>query len=359
MPTYFGTSDYDHRTPERVGVLLVNLGTPENPSVPAVRRYLAEFLADPRVIEYPRLLWRAVLHGVILRIRPQRSAHAYAQIWTPQGSPLMVHTLALAEKLGTELQTALQEQVPVIAAMTYGEPSIRAGLEQLHALNVRKLIVLPLYPQYSGSTTGAVFDAVTRVLQSWRWVPELHFITQYHDNDHYVAALAESVKAHWRTHERNHLLLSFHGLPKRYLLNGDPYHCQCFKTARLLAEQLHLRDDEWSVSFQSRVGREEWLRPYTEETLRQYAQSSPKRVTVMCPGFAVDCLETLEEIALRNKADFMAAGGEHYDYVPALNDDDAHVALLASLVRRHAQPWLPLEERGASAERARQRGAKT
>jgi len=357
MTTYFGTTDYDHRTPERVGVLLVNLGTPERPSTRAVRRYLKEFLSDPRVIEYPRWLWWLVLNGIILRVRPRKSAHAYSQVWTPQGSPLMVNTLALSEKLGLALQTTMNEQVPVIAAMTYGEPSIRSGLEQLHALNVRKLIVLPLYPQYSGSTAGSVFDGVTKVLQSWRWIPELHFITQYHDNDHYIAALAESVKAHWHTHERNHLLMSFHGLPKRYLLNGDPYHCQCFKTARLLAESLHLRDDEWSVSFQSRVGREEWLQPYTEEVLKRYGAQGPKRVTLICPGFAVDCLETLEEIALRNKQDFLTAGGEHYDYVPALNTDDAHVALLTSLIRKHSQAWLPLDDRSQTTALAKQRGA--
>ncbi len=345
MPPYLGTPNYDHTTPERLGVLLVNLGTPAAPTANAVRRYLKQFLSDPRVIEYPRWLWWLVLNGVILRIRPARSAHAYQQIWTEQGSPLLLNSQRLADKLTTQLRQHVHQGIQVALGMTYGEPSIDTALQQLHRANVRKLIVLPLYPQYSGSTTGSVFDAVSRVLQSWRWVPELRFITQYHDHDAYVAALAESIRLHWQTHERHHLLLSFHGLPKRYLLNGDPYHCQCFKTARLLAERLGLQQGEWSVSFQSRVGREEWLRPYTDELLMQYAKQGPKRVTVACPGFAADCLETLEEIALRNREDFLNAGGEHFDYAPALNDADCHVQALLQLITQHSQGWQPVQDR--------------
>lgn len=358
MPQYAGTPDYDHSTPERTGVLLINLGTPDAPTPAAVRRYLAEFLSDPRVIDYPRWLWWPILHGAILRVRPRRSAHAYAQVWTPEGSPLLVHTRALGLKLRERLALELGGDVRLAVGMTYGQPGIAQALAELHAANVRRLLVLPLYPQYSGTTTGAAFDLVSRALQGWRWLPELHFITQYHDDRHYIGALADSVIGHWREHARHHLLMSFHGLPKSYLLAGDPYHCQCYKTARLLAERLELKPDEWSVSFQSRVGREEWLQPYTEQTLQQFAQTGPKRVTVLCPGFAVDCLETLEEIALRDRALFLAAGGEQFDYVPALNAEEPHVTALARLLARQSQAWPNVANDLTDTQaRARERGA--
>ena len=358
MPQSLGSSNYDHRTPERLGVLLVNLGTPAAPTPVAVRRYLSQFLSDPRVIDYPRWLWLPILHGVILRLRPRKSAHAYQQIWTPQGSPLLLHTQALAQALHTRLQSDLHSDAQLALGMSYGEPSIASALSQLRQANVRKLLVLPLYPQYSSSTTAAVFDAIARELNSWRWLPEMRFVNQYHDDTAYIAALAQSLLMHWQDHERNHLLLSFHGLPKRYLLEGDPYHCQCLKTARLLAERLQLKDDDWSVSFQSRVGREQWLSPYTDQTLLRYAQQGRKRVTLMCPGFAVDCLETLEEIAIRNCHDFLSAGGEQFDYVPALNADAGHVAVLSQLIVRHTQGWLPLRTPDATAvQRAEQLSA--
>ena len=357
MSQYLGSTDYNHAAPERVGVLLVNLGTPDAPTTTAVRRYLKQFLSDPRVVEYPRWLWWLVLNGVILRVRPSRSAHAYRQIWTEQGSPLLVLSQRLTDKLQTALHRQVDSQIEVALGMTYGEPSIDSALQRLHAQNVRKLVVLPLYPQYSGSTTGSVFDSVTSVLKKWRWLPEIHFITQYHDCEPYVSALADSVQRHWQTQERSHLLLSFHGLPKRYLLAGDPYHCQCLKTARLIAERLALKPDEWSVSFQSQVGREEWLKPYTDELLLQYAGQGPKRLTVICPGFAVDCLETLEEIALRNRQAFLDAGGERYDYVPALNDDDRHVQALLPLIVPPVRNWLPIQDRRRTQELATQMGA--
>ncbi len=357
MPQYLGSPDFDHRAPERIGILLVNLGTPAAPTPAAVRRYLDEFLSDPRVIETPRWLWWLILHGVILRIRPSKSAHAYQQVWTEHGSPLLFNSQRLADKLREQLHMHMHPEVKVALGMTYGEPSIAQALKHLHQANVRKLLVLPLYPQYSGSTTASVFDAVTRILQTWRWVPELRFITQYHDHPAYIDALVSSLQHHWQHHEKNHLLLSFHGLPKRYLLNGDPYHCQCFKTARLLAEKLQLRPGEWSVSFQSRVGREEWLRPYTDEVLLKYAKEGPKRITVACPGFAADCLETLEEIALRNREDFLKAGGEQFDYVPALNASDSHVHMLRDIVGLHTQGWNASGDRGETQRLAMQQGA--
>lgn len=357
MPHYLGSTDYDHRTPERIGVLLVNLGTPTAADTASVRRYLNEFLSDPRVIETPRWLWWLILHGVILRIRPSKSAHAYQLVWTEQGSPLLLNSQRLTDKLSEQLRNHLHQDAQVVLGMSYGEPSIAKALAQLHQAKVRKLIVLPLYPQYSGSTTGSVFDAVTSKLQNWRWVPELRFITQYHDHPAYIDALAESLRSHWQHHEKNHLLLSFHGLPKSYLMQGDPYHCQCFKTARLLAEKLQLPADEWSVSFQSRVGREEWLRPYTDEVLLKFAKHGPRRITVACPGFAADCLETLEEIALRNRQDFLNAGGEQFDYVPALNATDSHVQALLSLVQQQSQGWLPIDAHTHTQALAMKQGA--
>lgn len=360
MPDYIGDSSFQHGSPDRLGVLLVNLGTPDGPDPGSVRRFLAQFLWDPRVVEAPRWLWWLALHGVILRIRPSKSAHAYQQIWTPTGSPLLIHSTALAKGVGDALRARLDAVVAL--GMSYGSPSIPSALEQLRAQGVRRLIVLPLYPQYSCSTTASVFDRVTRELQRWRWVPELRFIGSYHDDAGYIHALADSIERHWRTHQKHPLLFSFHGVPKRYLLAGDPYHCQCLKTARLVAQSLSLTEQEWSVSFQSQVGREEWLRPYTDEHLLEFAKNGPKRVTVVCPGFATDCLETLEEIALRNREAFLATGGEAYDYVPALNAEEAHVATLANLISRHAQGWpetsnASRDDLEASRQRALQAGA--
>jgi protoporphyrin/coproporphyrin ferrochelatase len=337
MTSYLGEPAYEHGSAAAMGALLVNLGTPDAPTPAAIRRFLAEFLWDPRVVEAPRWLWWLALHGVILRIRPSRSAHAYRQIWTAQGSPLLLHTRALVDRVGDVLQRKMPASVAL--GMTYGSPGIAAALAQLRGAGVRQLVVLPLYPQYSGTTTASVFDRVTQQLQRWRWVPELRFIGHYHDDPAYIDAVAASIREHWRTRERGHLLFSFHGIPRRYMLAGDPYHCQCLKTARLVADRLGLDAAAWSVSFQSQVGREEWLRPYTDETLRRMARADQRRVSVVCPGFATDCLETLEEIAIRNRALFLASGGEFYDYIPALNAGDAHAELLADLIARHAQGW--------------------
>lgn len=361
MPQYLGLSQYQHASAPRLGVLLVNLGTPDAPTPAAVRRFLAEFLWDPRVVETPRWIWWLALHGVILRIRPRRSAHAYGQIWTDAGSPLLVHCRQLAANLQSALTARLGQHAQVVLGMTYGNPSIPAALERMHGDGVRRLLVLPLYPQYSGTTTASAFDRITAVLKRWRWLPEVRFINQYHDDPGYIAAIAASIRAHWRTQERRHLLFSFHGAPRNYLLAGDPYHCQCLKTARLIAETLELKDGEWTATFQSRLGRGEWLRPYTDETLRQFASTGPKRVTIVCPGFPTDNLETLEENAIRNRGDFLASGGEAFDYIPALNASQAHVDMLADLAVRHAQGWPEAE--GASTvdpaveERARRAGA--
>jgi len=317
------------------GILLANLGTPDAPTTPAVRRFLAEFLSDRRVVDLPRLLWLPILYGVILNIRPQRSARAYREIWTAAGSPLLVNTLALARKLEAQIASLLGAPAAVAPGMTYGNPPIPAALEALRGRGVARVAVLPLYPQYSASTTESVFDRVEAALAASGWRPELIPIRDYHDDDGHLAAVAGSLAAQRAAIAAGaHLLFSFHGLPQRYVDAGDPYASQCEATARLVAERLALPAGSWSLSYQSRVGRERWLMPYTEERLEELAAAGTRRLVVCCPGFAVDCLETLEEIAMRGRATFLAAGGESFEYVPALNDGAAQVESLARLAVR-------------------------
>jgi len=337
---YKNETGYRHDTPEALGVLMLNLGTPDAPTKSAVRRYLAEFLSDPRVVELPRPLWWLILHGVILRVRPKRSAAAYQSVWTDEGSPLLSISRRQADALQERLGIALPGPVRVELGMRYGNPSVASALAKLREASVRRLLVLPLYPQYSATTTASTFDAVTRELSTWRWVPELRFVNQYHDAPGYIAALAERIRVHWAEHGKpDRLLFSFHGIPRDYFENGDPYHCHCYKTARLIAEALELEADRWQVSFQSRVGTKEWLRPYTDELLKEWGVAGIGSVQVCCPGFSADCLETLEEIAVENRDYFLAAGGKDYGYIPALNDDSAHMNALVDLVRSHTAGW--------------------
>lgn len=340
MPKFTGDHDFEHGTADSLGVLLVNLGTPDAPTAGAVRKYLAEFLWDPRVIEVPRPIWWLILHGVILRIRPKRSAEAYAKVWTDEGSPLLSWSRKQSQGLARMLAASLTAPVHVALGMRYGQPSIAAALEELRGHNVRRLLVLPMYPQYSATTTASVFDGLSDALRVQRWIPELRFVTQYHDEPGFIAALAASVREFWANQGRgDHLVMSFHGVPRRYLLAGDPYHCQCQKTGRMLAESLGLNGDEWSLSFQSRVGREEWLRPYTDEHLATLAGAGIRKVDVICPGFSADCLETLEEIAMQNAELFMEAGGASLSYIPALNARRDHLSFLTQLILRHLQGW--------------------
>ena len=335
-------SDCRHDQDDCLGVLLVNLGTPDSPRPADVRRYLKEFLWDPRVVELPRPLWWLVLNLVILTTRPRRTAAAYAKIWTEAGSPLLTVSRRQQQALQARLDEAAEVPVKVALAMRYGNPSIDAGLEELRMAGARRVLVLPLYPQYSATTTASTFDAVSARLQHWRWIPELRFVNHYHDDPHYIAALAASVRDHWAQHgEPELLLMSFHGIPKHYFLAGDPYYCECLKTARLLAEALQLPASRWRLSFQSRLGSREWLQPYTEPTLKALAGEGVKKVNVICPGFSADCLETLEEIAMENRDAFLAAGGERYEYIPCLNDRPAHIEALAALVRHHTRDWMP------------------
>jgi ferrochelatase len=355
MPRYFGQPNHRHGDDAKAAVLLVNLGTPDAPTPRAVRRYLAEFLADPRIVELPRWLWRVILHGVILRVRPPRSAALYEKIWTPEGSPLATGTAALAGHLQEALRAQRPGPILVRHAMRYGNPGIAPVMRELAAAGVRRLLVLPLFPQYSGTTSASVLDAVSRELSTWRWVPELRFVSEYHADARYIEALARSVEAHWQRHGRaQRLLLSFHGIPEKYLLAGDPYFCQCQATARRLRERLDLSESELAVTFQSRVGRAKWLQPYTEGTLMALPGEGIKHVQVLCPGFSIDCLETLEEIALTNHARFLHAGGERFEYIPALNSGDDHVSALSELILRQTQGWSEFEPGWDAARNAAQ-----
>lgn len=356
-----GVKDFQHDQPARVGVLITNLGTPDAPTPKALRRYLRQFLSDPRVVEFPRLLWWLVLNGIILRIRPKRSARAYAGVWQERGSPLLFHTQDQCDALRRRLQARYGDAVTVEFAMRYGNPAIAPALEKLQQNGARKLVVLPLYPQYSASTTASTFDALSADFRQRRWLPELRFVTHYHDFPPYIEAMAERIERHWAEHGRvQKLIFSFHGIPKRYLLAGDPYHCQCHKSARLLAERLKLEKDEWMVTFQSLFGREEWLKPYLEETLKGLPAQGVKSVQVFCPGFSADCLETIEEVGEENREYFMEAGGERYEYISALNDEPAHIDALTQLINNNLQGWtLPANDPAALAatrERAKALG---
>jgi ferrochelatase len=306
-----------------------------------------------------RPLWWLVLNLVILNTRPQRSAHAYAKVWTDEGSPLMV----ISRRQCAALQAGLQQQsgtgVKVVLAMRYGNPSIAAGLEELRQAGARRLLVLPLYPQYSATTTASIFDAVTQELRSWRWLPETRFINHYHDFPAYIAALAASVRNYWAEHgEPERLVMSFHGIPEDYFHAGDPYHCECQKTGRLLAAALDLPAERWLLTFQSRLGPKQWLKPYTDKTLEALGKDGVNNVHVICPGFSADCLETLEEISMQNREFFLAAGGETFGYIPCLNADPAHVTALLQLVGQHAGDWLAHTGPAAAALAERRRRAR-
>jgi ferrochelatase len=327
-------------TPERIGVLLVNLGTPDAPSYFAVQRYLREFLGDRRVINTSRLIWLPLLYGVILPLRPLRTARKYRKIWLPEGSPLAVYSRRLAAKVGRALQAEFGDRACVELGMTYGNPSIAEAVHSLQERNVRKLLVLPLYPQYCSSTTGSVFDRTSQALRRWRWLPETRFVNDYYHEAGYIDALAARIEQHWAgVGRRSHLLFSYHGIPAAYVADGDPYRAQAEATTRLVTARLGLSPDQWSHCYQSRFGSVEWLQPYTEDTLKALAGRGVRELTVASPSFAVDCLETLEEVAMEYRDKFLALGGERLTLVPALNDDDRHAQVLAGIVKNHLQGW--------------------
>lgn len=353
MADFSGPRDFAHGEIPRIGVLLTNLGTPDAPDTAALRRYLREFLLDRRVIELPRLLWWLILHLFILTRRPARSAALYRRVWTAEGSPLLYlsrrQTAGVAEILGREVAAP----VSVALGMRYGRPSIAGALAELAAQGCRRILVLPLYPQYAAATTGSTFDAVAAALARERWVPELRFVSGYADDPGYVEALAASIREIWeKDGEPERLLFSFHGIPERYFRGGDPYHCFCHQTARRVVERLGWPAERAIVAFQSRFGREEWLKPYTDETLRTLAEGGVRSLDVVCPGFAADCLETIDEIGRENREIFLQAGGRSFRYLPALNDRPDHLRALASLVRRQLGGWIEGTEGEAAAEEA-------
>jgi ferrochelatase len=315
---------------KKIGILLCNLGTPDAPTVAAVRRYLAEFLSDPRVVEQPRWLWWLILQGIILRIRPRRSAKLYHKIWTEQGSPLLVYS----QQLAVRLQQVLPEKYTVALGMRYGRPSLASALSQLQDSD--QIIILPLYPQYSATTTATTWDAVSKIVSGWRNIPDMHFIHSYYQEPEYIQAMAEHIKAFWQEHGRaDKLIFSFHGLPQRYVDRGDPYYQECLKTASQLADALGLSSQEWQWAFQSRLGVEKWLQPYLDESLQKLAKAGVGSVQVFCPGFAVDCLETLEEVAMQNQQRFLQAGGKNFKYISALNASDLQLFWLQNLMNKH------------------------
>jgi len=353
---------YRHGQVPKVAVILCNLGTPQAPESKALRVYLAEFLSDPRVVEIPRWLWLIILHGIILRIRPAKSAKKYASIWTKEGSPLKVWTQAQAQSLQERFARA-QENVSVRYAMRYGHPNVPEVMDELKAQGITKVLVLPAYPQYSGTTSASVFDAFYMWSLKTRLIPEYRFINHYHDHSAYIDALASRVEQHWQVHTKAPLLvMSFHGVPERTLMMGDPYHCECYKTARLLAERLELQASEYKVTFQSRFGKAKWLEPYTEPTVRTLARTGHEHIDVICPGFTSDCLETLEEINMEVRHAFMEEGGKTYNFIPCLNNEPSWIDALYALAHQHLKGWdlsTPLESELENARtRALDLGAK-
>ncbi|MGJ8525613.1 Ferrochelatase [Halomonadaceae bacterium LMG 33818] len=326
----------------RFGVLMVNLGTPDQPTTSAVRRYLREFLSDPRVVDTPRPLWLPILYGIVLTFRPVKVAKAYESIWFDNGSPLLVISRQQQAILKKNLSDQFGEDIPVELGMTYGQPRVDDALASLQRQGVERVIVMPMYPQYSSSTTASVFDCVAKALNKMPNIPELRMIKRYCDDPDYIAALASSVEEHWEKQgRRGHLVMSFHGVPKRYVeVKGDPYYDECSTTSRLVAEKLGLSEDQWTMTFQSRFGREEWLQPYTDMTLEEWGKTGKyEAIDIMSPAFAADCLETLEELSVENRDNYTEAGGGDYAYIPALNDREDHMAMLTRLITDKVQGW--------------------
>ena len=357
---YLPEPKHQHGRVARTAVLLINLGTPDAPTQQAVRRYLKQFLSDPRLVEIPRAIWLPILHGFVLNTRPRKSAQKYASIWTSEGSPLKVHTEKQAKLLRGYLGLKVRMPLTVEFAMRYGHPSIADALARLKSEGCERVLVLPMYPQYAAASTASALDQVAEFLQRTRDVPEIRMVKHFHDHPSYIGALASLVQEHWRQSGRpDKLVMSFHGLPRFALARGDPYHCECHKTARLLAEKLELADSHWQIAFQSRFGRAEWIKPYTASTLADYGRQGVRRVDVICPGFAADCLETLEEIGIEGRKIFLGAGGTEFHLLPCLNERDDWIGALADIVRQHLADWVieswnpQLEENRAEDSRSR------
>lgn len=345
MAYYNPEPKYEHGNQLKVGVLLANLGTPDAPTAQALRPYLRQFLSDRRIVEIPRAIWWVILNCIILVIRPKKSAEKYAQVWTKEGAPLLAHAQKQTQLLRGFLGQKIKSPFSVELGMSYGNPSMQSAIDKLKATHCDRILVFPLYPQYAASSTASALDAVWRVLLKTRNMPAIRTIRHYHDHPAYIAALAQSVREHWRINggKPNQLVMSFHGVPKTHLMNGDPYHCECHKTARLLAEALELKKEEYLVAFQSRFGKQEWLKPYLASTLETLGKAKTKRIDVICPGFSSDCLETLEEIAIEGKHLFQSNGGGEYHYIPALNENDAWIHAMTAIVLENLQGWVSAE----------------
>ena len=340
---YYGQNHekYSHAAAQKIGILLTNVGTPDAPTYWALRRYLKQFLKDPRVIELNKYLWWVILNLIILTFRPGKSAAKYKVVWGEKGSPLLATSLEQKEKLEKLLRGRLGNQFEIEVGMGYGNPSIDSAIKKLIDKNVVRLLVLPMFPQYASATTGSTFDGIAASLTKIRAVPELRFLTRYHDEPGYINALVESIRRVWdKDGEPEKLVFSFHGIPKRYFLNGDPYHCYCRKTARLVVEAMGLPPEKYMVTFQSLFGNEEWLRPYTVEMMEELAKTGIRKLDVICPGFSADCLETLEEIEGENKEAFMHHGGEKFRYIPALNADESFIHFLGGFVEKNLVGWI-------------------
>lgn len=345
MAYYNSEPKYEHGDQLKVGILLANLGTPDAPTAKALRPYLRQFLSDRRIVEIPRLIWWLILNCIILVVRPRKSTEKYASVWTKEGSPLLMHAQKQATLLRGFLGQKIKSPVAVELGMSYGNPSMASAIEKLKAQHCDRILVFPLYPQYAASSTASALDAVWRVLLKTRNMPAIRTIKHYHDHPAYIAALAQSVREHWRINggKPSKLVMSFHGVPKFHLMNGDPYHCECYKTARLLAEALELSKDEYMVAFQSRFGKQEWLKPYLANTLEDLGKAQTKRIDVICPGFSSDCLETLEEIAMEGKHIFQSHGGGEYHYIPALNENEAWIHAMSTIALENLQGWVSPE----------------
>jgi len=353
MAYYNSEPKYQHGDQLKVGILLANLGTPDAPTAKALRPYLRQFLSDRRIVEIPRLIWWLILNGIILLIRPKKSAEKYASVWTSEGSPLMVHAQKQTTLLRGFLSQKINSPFAVELGMSYGNPSMASAIEKLKAQHCNRILVFPLYPQYAASSTASALDAVWRVLLKTRNMPAIRTINHYHDHPAYIAALAASVREHWQVNggKPSKLIMSFHGVPKFHLMNGDPYHCECHKTARLLAEALELNKDEYQVAFQSRFGKQEWLKPYLVNTLEALGKAKTKRIDVICPGFSSDCLETLEEIAMEGQHIFQSNGGGEYHYIPALNENDAWIHAMTTIALENMQGWVSADWDSVSAKK--------
>ena len=327
--------DFEPKYKEKIGVLITNLGTPDNPDKKSLKKYLKEFLSDRRVVDYNRILWKAILYGIILNIRPRKSARLYKKIWTDEGSPLMVNMDRILNSLRKEL-----DNFQIEIGMRYGNPSIQKALNRFKENNVFNIVVLPLYPQAGSPTNSSTFDEISQVLGGWPWLPNLRFVNGYHDRDDYINAISNTIKrATSNCTDIEKIIFSFHGMPTRYLKQGDPYYCFCHKTSRLVAENLQLNEKQYILAFQSRFGREEWLQPYIDEEIVKQAKSGIKKLHVVSPGFSVDCLETLEEIKIQYDDLFKLNGGQSLKYIPCLNSDKEHIFMIKNIIKENISGW--------------------